>query len=70
MSQLIKLPKDLKEKMTRYNVNWNSIIREFVYEKIEELERQEHARKAIEILKSLNFSYEGAKEVVKNRNSS
>ena len=70
MSQLIKLPKELREKMYKYNVNWSSMIREFVAEKIEELERQEHAKKAVEILKSLNFSYEGAKEVVKNRNSS
>ena len=70
MSQTIKIPKELKQKMFKYNVNWNKMISDFINEKIKELERLEHAKKGIEILKSLDFSYDGVKEVVKNRSNS
>ena len=68
--QPIRIPKELKQKMMKYNVNWNKMISEFVNEKIRELERLEHAKKGIEILRSLELSYAGDKEVVRNRNSS
>lgn len=68
-SQAIRIPKELKQRMAKYNVNWNKMISEFVNEKLKELERLEHAKRGVEILKSLEFSYDGVKEVVKNRNS-
>ena len=55
----IKIPKELKERMMKYNVNWDLLIREFIIKKLEELEREEHAKRALEILKSVNISTDG-----------
>jgi translation initiation factor 2 gamma subunit (eIF-2gamma) len=67
----IKIPKELKERMMRYNVNWDLLIREFIVKKLDELEREEHARRAVEILRSVNVSTDGfaLREVRRYRDS-
>ncbi|BFH73059.1 hypothetical protein SJAV_10030 [Sulfurisphaera javensis] len=67
----MKLPKEMKEKMSKYNVNWDQLIKDFISKKIEELERESHAEKAKEILSSIELSTNGfaLKEVKRNRES-
>lgn len=65
----MRLPKELKEKMEKYEVNWDQLIKDFIKKKIEELERESHARKAKELLSTLELSTNGfaLKEVRRHR---
>ncbi|QIW23744.1 VapB-type antitoxin [Sulfolobus sp. S-194] len=65
----MRLPKELKEKMEKYEVNWDQLIKDFVEKKVEELERENHAKRAKELLSSIDLSTNGfgLKEVRRHR---
>lgn len=67
----MRLPKELKEKMKRYDVNWDLLVRDFISKKIDELEKEAHAKKAKEMLSSIELSTNGfaIKEVKRHRES-
>ena len=47
-----KVPAEIKKKMRRFNVNWSKILREFLIEKIRELEAKENIKKVRGIVDS------------------
>ena len=48
MSELltVRIPRALKEKMKKYNVNWSEVVRRSIERKIRELDRAERAKRA------------------------
>ena len=45
-----KVPEVIKKKMKRFRVNWSRILREFLIEKIRELEAKENIGKVRELI--------------------
>ena len=46
-----KVPKEIKEKMKKYRLNWSKTLRDFLVEKIRELEAEENIKKIREMIK-------------------
>lgn len=58
MSELytVRIPKEIRAKMRKYShVNWSEVIRRAITQKIEEEERKEDIRKAIQIMDSIRL---------------
>lgn len=58
MSELytVRIPKEIRAKMRKYShVNWSEVIRRAIIQKIEEEERKEDIRKAIQIMDSIRL---------------
>lgn len=54
MSEVVsfKVPKEIREKMRRYKnkINWSKLLREFVVEKIRQIEAEEKLKKVSKII--------------------
>ncbi|MEM1626854.1 MAG: hypothetical protein QXV69_06190 [Sulfolobaceae archaeon] len=50
----LRIDKELREEMKKYNIKWNEEIEEFIRERIEELRKEEAMRKLHEIISSLH----------------
>jgi len=55
----IRIRKDLKERMSRYDVDWRKEIEEFIEERLRELEAQKEKEELLEILKGMKEKKEG-----------
>jgi PhoPQ-activated pathogenicity-related protein len=49
----LRIDKELREEMKKYNVKWNEEIEKFIREKIEELKKEEAMKKLHEVISSL-----------------
>jgi transcriptional regulator, CopG family len=49
----LRIDKELREEMEKYNVKWNEEIEKFIREKIEELKKEEAMKKLHEVISSL-----------------
>ena len=49
----LRIDKELREEMEKYNVRWNEEIEKFIREKIEELKKEEAMKKLHEVISSL-----------------
>ena len=47
-----RVPPEVREKMKRFKVNWSKILREFLMEKLRELDAKENIKKVREIIES------------------
>ncbi len=56
-----KVPKEIKEKMRKYSkvVKWSEELRNYVIERIRDLEREENLRKVMEVIKTTKGVPEG-----------
>ena len=46
----LRIDRELREEMEKYNVKWNEEIEKFIREKIEELKKEEAMKKLHEVL--------------------
>jgi len=49
----LRIDRELREEMEKYNVKWNEEIEKFIREKIEELKKEEAMKKLHEVISSL-----------------
>ncbi|MFP3203821.1 MAG: hypothetical protein RXR43_16960 [Sulfolobus sp.] len=49
----LRIDKELREEMEKYNVKWNEEIEKFIRKKIEELKKEEAMKKLHEVISSL-----------------
>jgi PhoPQ-activated pathogenicity-related protein len=49
----LRIDKELREEMEKYNVKWNEEIEKFIREKIEELKKEEAMKKLHDVISSL-----------------
>jgi PhoPQ-activated pathogenicity-related protein len=49
----LRIDKELREEMEKYNVKWNEEIEKFIREKIEELKKEEVMKELHEVVSSL-----------------
>lgn len=65
----IRLPKELREKMKRYNVNWSGEIREYITERIKELELAETIKEVRERAKKRKVRVDSTVLIREDRDS-
>ncbi|BDC18726.1 hypothetical protein [Acidianus sp. HS-5] len=66
----LRIDKELREEMEKYDIKWNEEIEEFIRKRIEELKKEEAMRKLHEIISSLPETEPiGAKLVTEDRDN-
>lgn len=55
----IRIRKELREKMKKYQVDWRKEIEQFIENKIRELESEERKKKLVELLESMEEKERG-----------
>lgn len=64
----IRIPKDLKERMSRVQENWSDYLRRMIARRIKEHEMTEASRKIDEIrMKTKDGAYDAAKSIREDR---
>ena len=67
----IRIRKDLKERMKRYDVDWRSEIERFIENKLIELEARERKERVVELLNKISVKPKGfASSVVRSERDS
>ena len=67
----VRIPKEIRVKMRKYfHINWSEVIRRAIIQKIEEEERKEDVRKAIQIMDSIRLKALKEQEAAKDYDSS
>lgn len=67
----VRIPKEIKEKMKKYDVNWSEEIRRAIAERISEIERMKAAEEISKMIERLPRAEAGfsAKSVREDRDS-
>lgn len=61
----LRIDKELREEMEKYNVRWNEEIENFIRKRIEELKKEEILKKIIEILQTMPETKSNSADLVR-----
>ncbi|WP_029552585.1 type II toxin-antitoxin system VapB family antitoxin [Saccharolobus solfataricus] len=61
----LRLDKELREEMEKYNVKWNEEIESFIRKRIEELKKEEILKKINEILQTMPETKSNSADLVR-----
>lgn len=61
----LRIDKELREEMEKYNIKWNEEIENFIRRRIEELKKEEILKKINEILKTMPETNSSSAELVR-----
>ncbi|GAA5420664.1 hypothetical protein Stok01_02629 [Sulfurisphaera tokodaii] len=61
----LRIDKELREEMEKYNIKWNEEIENFIRRRIEELKKEEILKKINEILQTMPETNSSSAELVR-----